>query len=128
MATGAAYIRHSTRQDTCVGDPSEWINKSSQHPMLMRRLHEATTRATGSAEQPAATAASSNDERPLHVMPFQHLHQQDLITPRKALSFLARQVEVWQDITPPCPPSCIDVRHILAAIHMQIGLSISTPS
>ena len=44
------------------------------------------------------------------MLPFQHLHQQDLITPRKALSFLARQVEVWQDITPPCPPFCIDLR------------------
>jgi hypothetical protein len=43
-------------------------------------------------------------------LPFQHLHQQDLIAPRKALSYLARQVEVWQDITPPCPPFCIDLR------------------
>lgn len=112
-ADGNGCRIHPAQQKTghvCVGDPSEWINKSSQHPMLMRRLHEATTRATGSAEQPAATAASSNDERPLHVLPFQHLHQQDLITPRKALSFLARQVDVWQDITQPCPPFCIDLR------------------
>ena len=94
----------------CVGDPTEWINKSSHHPLLMRRLQETTTRATGSAEQPAATAASSNDKRPLHVLPFHHLHQQDLITPRKSLSFLARQVDVWQDITRPRPPFCIDLR------------------
>ena len=101
MATGAAYIRHSTRQDTCVGDPSEWINKSSQHPMLMRRLHEATTRATGSAEQPAATAASSNDERPLHVLPFSASTSTRPHHPSQSTE---------QDITQPCPPFCIDLR------------------